>query len=190
MMHKTPPLKIKYGKRVVLDVPAMIFEDGKIYALIGANGSGKSSFGKNCGFSYQPQKPYMFKMSVYKNLKLAAKSKEEVNIALRDFNLVAFKNARADKLSGGESAKVALARTLLSRQKTIVLDEATNSMDMEGCKISEYLIRRYADEGNTVILITHSMRQAERIADEIIFLKDGMINKNEKDLKAFMDFYA
>ena len=146
-MMKTPALKIEYGNRVVLNVPELEFEEGKIYALIGANGSGKTTFGKNCGFAYQPQKPYAFRMSVLKNVMLASDDKSQENIAkarelLKALKLEAFEDARADKLSGGETAKMALARSIMANQEAIVLDEPTNSMDMDGSILAENLIRK------------------------------------------------
>lgn len=194
-MKKTPALKIEYGNRIVLNVPELEFEEGKVYALIGANGSGKTTFGKNCGFSYQPQKPYAFRMTVLKNVLLGNNdsSQESVDKAkslLKELKLEAFENARADKLSGGETAKMALARSIMAGQDAIVLDEPTNSMDIDGSILAENLIRRYADEGHVVVLITHSIRQAERISDKILFLKDGCLNDDPSAIKEFLDYYA
>lgn len=188
-MMKTPAIRIEYSGRVVLDVPELEFEKGKVYALIGANGSGKTTFGKNCGFAYQPQKPYAFRMSVKKNLLLASDNESRVDELLKTLKLESFADKRADKLSGGETAKMALARSIMSGQEALVLDEPTNSMDMQGSILAEEVIRDYADSDHIVILITHSMRQARRIADEIIFLKDGKINNNEEDINAFLDYY-
>ncbi|MDO5331053.1 MAG: ATP-binding cassette domain-containing protein [Bacillota bacterium] len=189
-MIKTPAIKKEYDGRVVLDVPSLEFEEGKVYALIGANGSGKTTFGKECGLSYQPQKPYAFRMTVLENVMLTGVSAETALKLLGQLEMTGFAKARADKLSGGETAKMALARSIAANSTAIVFDEPTNSMDMSGSILAEKLIRQYADEGHIVILITHSMRQAKRIADEIIFLKDGKINNNENDLKEFMEYYA
>ncbi len=188
-MIKTPEIKKEYDGRVVLDVPEINFEEGKIYALVGANGSGKSTFGRFCGLAYQPQKPYIFRMSVKKNIMLAGKDKIKLNGLLKKLNLESLANARADKISGGEAAKMALARSIMANKKAIVLDEPTSAMDMHSSKLAEEVIRRYADDGNVVILITHSIRQAKRISDRLIFLKDGMINTSKKDLKEFLDYY-
>lgn len=189
-MITTPAIKKEYGNRVVLNVSSMQFEEGKVYALIGANGSGKTTFGKECTLSYQPQRPYAFRMSVLKNVMLSGASEEKARMLLEKLDMKGLENARADKLSGGEMAKMALARSIASGKKAIVFDEPTNSMDMKGAILAEKLIRQYADEGNLVILITHSKRQAERIADETIFLKDGLVNTNENDLKEFMEYYS
>ena len=168
---------------------------GEVLALLGENGSGKTTFGKNCGFSYQPQKPYAFRMSVLKNVLLGnnSSSQESVDKAkslLKELKLEAFETARADKLSGGETAKMALARSIMAGQDAIVLDEPTNSMDMDGSILAENLIRKYADEGHVVVLITHSIRQAERISDKILFLKDGCLNDDPSAIKEFLDYYA
>ena len=188
-MIRTPAIRKEYKGRVVLDVPEMYFEEGKIYALIGANGSGKSTFAKNCGLAYQPQKPYAFRMSVKRNIMLATKKELGVLELMKALNLQDFATARADKLSGGETAKMALARTLSAGHKAIVLDEPTAAMDMEGSIASEKLIKKYAGTGRVVILITHSMRQAKRFADEIIFLKDGKVNNDPKEIYDFISYY-
>lgn len=187
-MIKTPAIRKEYDGRVVLSVPSMQFEEGKIYALIGANGSGKSTFGKLCGIPYQPQEPYAFRMSVKKNVMLAYKNEIGALKLLKNLGMQQLANARADKLSGGEKAKMALARSFMSGQH-LVLDEPTAAMDMQSSILAEKLIKKYAAKGRTVILITHSIRQARRLADEIIFLKDGKINNNENDLKEFVEYY-
>ena len=187
-MIKTPAIKKEYNGRIVLDIPELQFEKGKIYALVGPNGAGKSTFAKNCGLAYQDQKPYIFRMSVKKNLMLVSKDESLANDLLKALEMEEFANARADKLSGGETARIALARSLMVKRDAIILDEPTAAMDMRGTRLAENIIKEYSKTGSTIILITHSISQAKRLSDEILFLKDGKLNYSEEELKQFINF--
>ena len=77
---------------------------------------------------------------------------------------------RADKLSGGETARMALARLMMGTYDLVVLDEPTAAMDIETTSISEELIADYVREtGCALILVTHSLQQARRLADEVLY---------------------
>lgn len=212
-------LKKTYDGRCVLDIPALRLENGKIYAVIGANGSGKSTLAKliagsvkadggyiksDVSIGYMPQKCYAFKMSTRKNLRINRSEKgtfreEKLMEAL---GLSPLADEKATKLSGGETARMALARLLMKKYEFLVLDEPSSAMDIESTFAAEKLIRDYCDEtGCTILIITHSVSQAERIADEIIFLSSGALTEqgtpeklihapeNEKT-KQFIDFYS
>lgn len=208
-----------YENRCVLDIPELELESGRIYAVIGANGSGKSTLAKlvaavltaDGGFikssesiGYMPQKCYAFKMSTRKNLRInrVDNSSAREDKLMDALGIYSLSGAKASKLSGGETARMALARLLMKKYGLIVLDEPTSAMDIESTFAAERLICDYRDEtGCAVLLITHSVSQAERIADEIIFLSSGIITergtpeeiihapKNEKT-KQFIDFYS
>mgnify|MGYP003310667351 CR=1 FL=1 len=143
-----------YEDRCVLDFPGMELQPGTIYAVIGANGSGKSTFAKILagvlkadnrfkavdGIGYMPQKNYAFRMSVQKNLWLNGDDRMLANwlmdaLQIRDLSL-----KRADKLSGGETARMALARLMMKQYDLVILDEPTAAMDMETTLLSEKLI--------------------------------------------------
>ncbi|MBO4819392.1 MAG: ATP-binding cassette domain-containing protein [Firmicutes bacterium] len=183
---KSKALKKEYGGRVVLDVPEMEFEKGRVYAVMGANGSGKTTFArelvsggiedKSVRTGYMPQKNYPFRMSVKKNVLLSGVSEEEADRLLSRLGMAQLAGENAKKLSGGETAKLALARILGKGFDLLILDEPTASMDVESTLESEKMIREYAEDKNAaVILITHSAGQAYRIADELIFLHKGML---------------
>ena len=71
---------------------------------------------------------------------------------------------------------MALCRILMKRYEFLILDEPTAAMDMESTLASEECIRRYCDEtGCGVLLITHSISQARRLADQIIVLHEGKL---------------
>jgi len=79
------------------------------------------------------------------------------------------------RLSGGECARLALARLLMQTWDLLVLDEPTAAMDMESTLQAEKLIAGSCREGTSVLLITHNLRQAERLADEVLFFSGGRL---------------
>jgi len=111
-------------------------------------------------------------------------------------------NKRADKLSGGETARMALARLMMKTYDLVILDEPTAAMDMETTILSEDLIVRYVkDTGCTLVLVTHSLQQARRIADEVLYFHKGVLAEagdKEQVLNApisektrqFLEFYG
>jgi ABC-type polar amino acid transport system ATPase subunit len=80
-----------------------------------------------------------------------------------------------DQLSGGQKQRVAIARALAMEPKIMLFDEPTSALDPE--LIGEVLsvMKRLADEGMTMIVITHEMGFAREVADRIVFLDGGVI---------------
>ena len=181
-----------FEDRCVLDFPGMDVESGKIYAIIGANGSGKSTFAKVLAgilpadkkgkhlpggtFGYMPQKNYAFRMSTKANILLNGNDTARAEALMDAVQIRHLENKRADKLSGGETARMALARLMMKKYDLVVLDEPTAAMDMETTLLSEKLITEYVEEtGCSLILVTHSLQQARRIADEVWYFHKGSL---------------
>ncbi len=80
-----------------------------------------------------------------------------------------------DQLSGGQKQRVAIARALAMRPDVMLFDEATSALDPE--LVGEVLgvIRGLASEGMTMILVTHEIGFARQVADQVIFLRDGVV---------------
>ena len=79
-------------------------------------------------------------------------------------------------LAGGETARMALARLMMRFYDLVLLDEPTAAMDMETTLLSEKLIRQYVENsGCALILVTHSLQQARRIADEVWYFHKGKL---------------
>ena len=122
-----------------------------------------------------PQKSYAFRMSALRNLCLGGGEKEKAMEMLRSLGIEQLAKAPAKKLSGGETARMALGRMLMESHELIILDEPTASMDMESTALSEELIRAYCRrEGCAAVWVTHSLAQARRVADKVLFLKNGL----------------
>ena len=197
-MIKVTNLTKKYGDRVVLDIPLLELERGKAYAIIGANGSGKTTFLKilagvlvpssgatNLGAGatqvFMPQKSFAFDISVLNNLLAIKNDKKRALDILSRLELGHLAKRRAGKLSGGETQRLALARLLMSDFNIMLLDEPTFAMDINSALVAEKVIKTVSKEqGATLIFSTHSMPQAARLADEAIFLHNGKICEQTK----------
>ena len=212
------PFSKTYEGRRVLNFPGMEVIPGKIYAIIGANGSGKSTFGKILAgiqpgdkrgmladdgtIGYMAQKNYAFRMSTRANILLNGKDTARAEKLMDAIQIRHLENKRADRLSGGETARMALARLMMKRYDLVILDEPTAAMDMETTLLSEKLIREYVNEtGCALILVTHSLQQARRVADEVWYFhkgelleagdKEQVLNVPQKaETRQFLEFYG
>ena len=82
-------------------------------------------------------------------------------------------NVRPAKCSGGQQQRIAIARALAVDPKVMLFDEPTSALDPElGAEVLTTM-RRLADEGMTMIVVTHEMHFAEDVADRIVFMADG-----------------
>ena len=208
-----------YGRRVVLDVPALTLRPGRLCAVIGANGSGKSTLVRilagaippdsgapalrgDISVGYMPQKSYPFRMSVLRNVMLAEKDRDKARALLEELGIAHLARERASRLSGGETARMALARLLMQKHELLLLDEPTASMDMESTILAEKrLVKECRENGCAVLLVTHSLQQARRIADDAIFLYEGRIAEQgaaervlytpeRSETRQFLDFFG
>jgi polar amino acid transport system ATP-binding protein len=95
--------------------------------------------------------------------------------ALRSVGLAEKVNAMPDELSGGQQQRVAIARALAMDPQLMLFDEPTSALDPE--LIGEVLvaIRDLALTGMTMLLVTHEMRFARRVADRVIFIDQGRL---------------
>lgn len=139
------------------------------------------------------QKPYMFNCSAIDNLKMGLKFRKFGKCFMEsrilnyysyfDIKDLLIKNAR--KLSGGEQQKIALLRTAVIEAEVTFLDEPTASMDIESTFKAESLIKEMSKDQRSVILVTHDLYQAQRIADYVLFLDKGMIIEEGETNKFF-----
>ncbi|HML12164.1 MAG TPA: amino acid ABC transporter ATP-binding protein [Xanthobacteraceae bacterium] len=78
-------------------------------------------------------------------------------------------------LSGGQQQRVAIARALAMQPKAILFDEPTSSLDPELVGEVLAVMRSLAEEGMTMLVVTHEMGFAKEVADRVLFLDDGVI---------------
>jgi polar amino acid transport system ATP-binding protein len=80
-----------------------------------------------------------------------------------------------ERLSGGEQQRVAIARALAMDPHVMLFDEVTSALDPELVKEVLDVIRELADEGMTMIVVTHEMGFARDVGDQVVFMDEGMI---------------
>jgi polar amino acid transport system ATP-binding protein len=101
--------------------------------------------------------------------------RERAVALLTKVGLAAKQDAYPGELSGGQQQRVAIARSLAMRPEVMLFDEVTAALDPETVKEVLNTIRELAREGMTCILVTHEMRFAREIADEVLFTDGGTI---------------
>jgi octopine/nopaline transport system ATP-binding protein len=81
------------------------------------------------------------------------------------------------QLSGGQQQRAAIARTLAMRPKVMLFDEPTSALDPELVGEVLRVIRQLAEEGNTMILVTHEMQFAREVSHKVLFLQQGVVEE-------------
>lgn len=125
------------------------------------------------------QTPLLFEGDVRANLAygLAAADDPRLARALEAARLdPSFLDRTAARLSVGEGQRVTIARALVRDPEALLLDEPTSALDRDAADGIEQLVRRLAAErGLTVVLVTHDLEQAQRVADRAVLLVDGRV---------------
>jgi tungstate transport system ATP-binding protein len=129
------------------------------------------------------QKTAMFTMNVYDNLAYGLKIRKlpreeipkKIADALQAVRLSGFEKRRAKKLSGGEQQRIALARAFLLDSTVLLLDEPTANLDPNSAIIIEKAIVSKKSGQRIIIMATHNLNQARRMADEIVHIHNGEI---------------
>lgn len=123
-------------------------------------------------------------MDVLKNCtigqqKVLKRSKEEATKkALNYLDVVGmsqFANAKPRQLSGGQKQRVAIARALSMDPDVMLFDEPTSALDPEMVGEVLKVMRMLADQGNTMLIVTHEMEFAREVSDRIVFMDKGVI---------------
>lgn len=169
---------------------------GSVHAVVGGNGSGKSTLLKLLAGIERPQRGKVESPLAGKQAFLPQDPKalfvcdsvseelaewrgrcgygeEEERVALRRFGLEGHARQHPFDLSGGQRQKLALAKLLLTDPDLLFLDEPTKGLDPASCADEARLVRALADEGRTVVLVTHDLDFAFAVADEVSMVFDG-----------------
>lgn len=135
--------------------------------------------------SFVFQRPVMLRRSVVENiaypLLIRGVSKTEALAQARDWagrvGLADMTYRAATSLSGGEQQKLALARAFITAPQVVFLDEPSASLDGRATAEIEAILQDQKARGTCLVMATHDMGQARRIADEVIFLRGGQIHE-------------
>lgn len=132
--------------------------------------------------------------SVLKNITLAPvltkkkskqESEEKALELLKKVGLEDKANVIPSTLSGGQQQRVAIARALAMDPKVLLFDEPTSALDPELVGDVLEVMRELADEGMTMIVVTHEMEFARDVSDRVIFMSDGYIVEEGKPEEIF-----
>lgn len=141
------------------------------------------------------QRSALLHQSVWKNvifplkirgIEITRTKRSEIEELLKYLGLQDLKDQRADKLSGGEAQRVAVARAVVFEPDVLLLDEPTSNLDPSNISIIENMIERYVKKpGKTVIMVTHNIMQAKRLADRVGLIYEGEIIEVAEKAKFF-----
>ena len=120
-------------------------------------------------------------------LKLKTKEQaiEKATQLLERIGLLDKKDEYPSKLSGGQKQRVAIARALAMEPEVMLFDEPTSALDPEMVGEVLELIKELADEGMTMVIVTHEMGFAREVASRVLFLDDGKIVEEDAPKKLF-----
>ena len=113
-----------------------------------------------------------------------AEAREMALKAMEKVGLLEKFDVYPDQLSGGQQQRVAIARALAMSPKVLLCDEITSALDPELVNEVLTVVRQLADEGITLIIVTHEMRFARDVSDKVIFMHHGRVHESgdPKDL--------
>jgi tungstate transport system ATP-binding protein len=131
------------------------------------------------------QRPVLLRRSVAANVRHAlalagirgSEARRRADDALARVGLAAIADRAARVLSGGEQQRLALARASALAPEVLFLDEPTASLDPPATRAVEEIIEGIHACGTTIVMTTHSLGQAKRLADDIVFLAAGRVTE-------------
>lgn len=107
--------------------------------------------------------------------KKKAEAEEKAKYFLEKVGMLPYINAKPKKLSGGQKQRVAIARALAMEPEVLLFDEPTSALDPQMVGEVLAVMRQLADEGLTMIVVTHEMAFARDVSSRVVFMKDGVI---------------
>lgn len=211
-------LSKRFGNHQVLDKINLKIEKGKVFAVIGPSGTGKSTLLRCINVLERPEKgtirlenqtfdfenlsksdiqmlrthtSMVFQNSnLYRNKtalenittplilvkKMAKEEAEKIGLELlKKVGVLEKKDAYPETLSGGEKQRVGIARALAVNPDIILFDEPTSALDPELVSGVLDVIKELAKQHTTMLIVTHEMKFAKNVADEVIFMENGHI---------------
>ncbi|MFK7996599.1 MAG: ABC transporter ATP-binding protein [Granulosicoccus sp.] len=226
-----------FGELEVLRGVSLAAHEGDVLSIIGASGSGKSTFLRCINLLEQPDKgeiriggePIEFITKkgarVPKDMKQVERLRSRLGMVFQSFNLWSHMNVmqnvtevpvqvlgvskaeaqeRAEHflqrvglwekrdqypafLSGGQQQRAAIARALAIQPRVMLFDEPTSALDPELVGEVLKVIRDLANEGRTMILVTHEMKFARDVSTQVLFLHKGQVEERGTPQKVFYE---
>ncbi|HCC61451.1 MULTISPECIES: ABC transporter ATP-binding protein [Pseudomonadaceae] len=106
-----------------------------------------------------------------------AEATETAEALLAKVGIADKRHVYPNQLSGGQQQRAAIARTLAMQPQVILFDEPTSALDPEMVQEVLTVIRSLADEGRTMLLVTHEMNFAKQVSSEVVFLHQGLVEE-------------
>ena len=188
------------GGAAILQGVSLAIAPGAPMLILGPNGAGKSVLLRLLHGLLVPeagritpaapirgamvfQRPVLLRRSVLANLRYpmalagvpAAERARRAEAALAEVGLSALAGRPARRLSGGEQQRLALARAAALEPEVLFLDEPCASLDPAATRAVEEIIGRIAARGTKIVMTTHDLGQARRLAGEVVFLHRGRV---------------
>ena len=193
------------GVPVLIDIELVLAAGGRT-VLLGPNGAGKSTLlrvlhglippsagsiawgdatTRPLGQAMVFQRPVLLRRSAADNVRYALdlagvrgnEADARIAEALDEVGLGSLAARPARVLSGGEQQKLAFARVWALRPEVLFLDEPTASLDPAAARAVEQIVADIHARGTTIVMTTHNLVQAKRLADDIIFLHAGRVTE-------------
>lgn len=194
--------EVRFGDVVALTGVNLELRRGERLVLVGANGAGKTTLlralhgliavrgrrehapaGRPLRIAMLFQRPFLLRLSARRNVEIAlwlrgvprSERRGRALQALERVGLAALADRPARALSGGQQQRLALARAWALEPDVLLLDEPTASLDPSAKREVEALIEALAADGVTLVMSTHNLGQAKRLASRVVYLEGGRL---------------
>ena len=210
-------------RREVLKNFNLNIEQGSFVAILGHNGSGKSTVAKltngilfadegrivvngieakndesifdvrrNVGMVFQNPDNQIVSSIVEEDVAFGVENlgipsdecRRRVDDALKTVGMYEYRRKAPSNLSGGQKQRVAIVRALAMNPKVMLFDEPTSALDPEMVGEVLQVMKKLADDGMTMVVVTHEMGFARQVASKVLFIDDGII-KEEAEPEEF-----
>ena len=199
-------LVVRYGDTTAVDRVSLTVPRGRVLALLGNNGAGKTSLLQVCEGFRRPDGgaatvlgldpiaghdalmprigimlqsggvyPWATAGEILDLFAAFAANPLDTGMLIDRLGLRGVARTRWRRLSGGEQQRLALAVALVGRPELVFLDEPTAGMDTEARHTTWRLIEELRADGVTVLLTTHLLDEAERLADHVVIMRSGVV---------------